>query len=72
MYSQDGFTVSVELTRRLDTRTAASLLQSYLEAVKPPGIEGLAEVVLGIRKWAAKVAVLLCRHKEELNGNLSW
>ena len=68
-FKQDGFKALVDLNRRYDTRTAASLLQSYLEVVNPPGIKGLEGMAAGIHKWEAKVSALMCRYKEELNSN---
>ena len=68
-FKQDGFKALVDLNRRYDTRTAAILLQSYLEVVNPPGIKGLEGMAAGIHKWEAKVSALMCRYKEELNSN---
>ena len=69
-YSQDGFEACVELGRRFESRTAANLLQAFTEAVCPPQVKGSAEIIPGIHKWEAQLAVLKSRYGEEINGNL--
>ena len=69
-FVQDGFKALLDLNRRYDTPTAATLLQSYLEAVNPPAIKGMNEVISGIHKWESKVAVLRSRYDEDLKKNL--
>ena len=49
-HQSDGFRGLLYLAARYDRRTQASLLQSYLDVVNPPGIKGAGEVVTGVQR----------------------
>ena len=53
------------LDKRFDTKTAATLLQTLMEALTP-GTLRPKEVVQGIHNWETKIAILKTRYDEEL------
>ena len=63
-YQQDGFKALVDLNKRYDATTAASLLLAYLEVVNPPAFS------VGIHRWEARVGVLANRHQQVLYDNV--
>jgi hypothetical protein len=65
----DGFKALMVLNKRFDSKTSASLLQAFLEVVNPQGIKSLVDVVSGIHKWEAKVALLKSRFSKEVDGD---
>ena len=69
-FAQDGFKAFVDLGRRFEAQTAASLLQTFIEGVSPPHIKSTGDIIPGIHRWEAKLAILKSRHGEEINGNL--
>jgi hypothetical protein len=60
----------VVLNKRFDAKTSASLLQSFLDVVKPQAMKGTQEIVSGIHKWETRVTGLKSRYGEDLNDNL--
>ena len=71
-FQHDGFKALVILNKRFDSKTAASLLQSFLDVVSPTAIKGISEIVSGIHKWESKVAALKSRYNEDVNSNLKF
>ena len=69
-FAQDGFKAFVDLGRRFEHQTPASLLQTFTEGVNPPHIKSTGDVIPSIHRWEAKLAVLKNRHGEDVTGNL--
>ena len=67
----NGFKAMLIFSRRFDSKTSASLLQSYLEVLRPGSIKGVMEIVSGIHQWGAKVSALKSRCEEDLGDNLT-
>jgi hypothetical protein len=68
--AQDGYKALVILNKRFDAKTSASLLQSFLDVVKPQAMKGTQDIVSGIHKWETRVTGLKSRYGEDLNDNL--
>ena len=68
--SYNGYKGLLLLNKRFDSKTAASLLQSYLEVVHPDKLKGSSEVIAGIQKWERKVGELAQRYGEKRSDNL--
>ena len=66
---QDGYKALLILGKRFDNQTIASLLQMFLEVIAPGGLKP-REIVAGIYKWEAKVAVLSQKFGESVGGNI--
>ena len=55
---QDGFKALYIFGRRFETRTAASLLFSYREVIRPKIVKDVTQVPAAIYAWEAKVSQL--------------
>ena len=68
--SYNGYKGLLLLNKRFDSKTAASLLQTYLEVVHADKLKGSSEVIAGVQKWERKVGELAQRYGEKLSDNL--
>ena len=69
-FAQDGFKAFVDLGRRFEHQTPASLLQTFMDGVNPPHVKSTSDIIPSIHRWEAKLAILKNRHSEEITGNL--
>jgi hypothetical protein len=67
---RDGYKALAIFNRRYDSKTAAGLLQSYMEVTNPKQIKSYGEVAVAIDRWETKLGSLKMRYDEELSGNL--
>ena len=58
----------MDLNHRFDSTTSASLWGPFLKVVDPPGMKGIVDIIAGIHRWEAKVAVLRSRYCEDLSS----
>ena len=66
----DGFRALWMLNKRFDSKTYSSILQAYLDVVKPPVIKKAIEVTAGIHRWEAEVTALENRYGKDLEHHL--
>ena len=69
-FAQDGFKALVMLSKRYDAKTSASLLQAFLDVVKPPSIKNTQDLVSGVNKWEVKVTALKSRYAKDLDSEM--
>ena len=66
----DGFRGLLALHERFDVQTTSSMLQAFLEVVKPGGIKGDKDMVGAISRWETLVGALENRFGEVISENL--
>ena len=65
----DGFKALVLLNNRYESKTMASLLHAFMDAVRPNPLK-TSEISKGIHAWETKVSTLKSLYNEELNSNI--
>eukprot|EP00973_Karenia_brevis_P067019 9320648-Karenia_brevis.AAC.1 len=66
----DGYEAVVLLSQRIDVKTSASLLSSFLDVVSPPSLKGSKDLASGVQDWESKVTPLRSRYDEDIKGKL--
>ena len=67
---QDGYRALIELNRRYDYKTAASLLHAFMAVVNPDKIQRVEDVQKRLAIWEGSIAKLKSRYGEDVSGKI--